>query len=49
MKDALEDERDHMESWEGGLDGVLGWQEWKSLVVAFERGLMWIPNVSYLC
>ncbi len=25
MKDALEDEKDDLETWEGGLDGVVGW------------------------
>jgi pre-mRNA-splicing factor SYF1 len=45
MQDALEDEKNHHEQWEGGLDGVIGWQEWHSLAAAFERALMWIPNV----
>lgn len=44
MKDALEEEREDLEQWEGGLDGVVGWEEWKSLVAAFERALMWIPK-----
>lgn len=45
MKDALEDEREDLEQWEGGLDGVVGWEEWKSLVATFERALMWLPKV----
>lgn len=45
MKDALEEERGELEQWEGGLDGVVGWEEWKSLVATFERALMWLPNV----
>lgn len=45
MKDALEEEREDLEKWEGGLDGVVGWEEWKSLVSTFERALMWLPKV----
>lgn len=45
MKDALEDEKEDLERWEGGLDGVVGYEEWKSLVSTFERALMWLPNV----
>jgi pre-mRNA-splicing factor SYF1 len=45
MKDALEEEKEDLEEWEGGLDGVVGWEEWKSLVAAFERALMWLPKV----
>lgn len=51
MKDALGDELEDLEQWEGGLDGVIGWEEWKSLVATFERALMWLPKVrlfSYL-
>jgi hypothetical protein len=46
MKDALEEKED-LEQWEGGLDGVVGLVEWKSLVATFERGLMWLPKVRY--
>jgi len=46
MQDALEDEGEHQERWEGGLEGVTGWKEWRSLAATFERALMWIPNVS---
>jgi pre-mRNA-splicing factor SYF1 len=45
MGEALEDEKQHMETWEGGLDGVVGWEEWRSLCATFERALMWLPNV----
>jgi pre-mRNA-splicing factor SYF1 len=45
MKDALEEEKEDLEEWQGGLDGVVGWEEWKSLVATFERALMWIPKV----
>ena len=45
MKDALEEEKEDLEQWEAGLDGVVGWDEWKSLVATFERALMWLPKV----
>lgn len=45
MKDALEEEKDDLDQWEGGLDGIVGWEEWKSLVATFERALMWLPKV----
>ena len=45
MKDALEDEKEDLEEWEGGLDGIVGWEEWKSLVATFERALMYLPTV----
>lgn len=48
MKDALEEERGDLEQWEGGLDGVVGWEEWKSLVAVFERALMWLPKVRLI-
>ncbi|KIK63667.1 hypothetical protein GYMLUDRAFT_40747 [Collybiopsis luxurians FD-317 M1] len=48
MKDALVDERDDLEQWEGGLNGIIGWEEWKSLVATFERALMWLPNLPRL-
>nr|GAT59586.1 predicted protein [Mycena chlorophos] len=48
MKDALEEEAEDLEQWEGGLDSVLGWQEWKSLVATFERALMWLPKLPRL-
>ncbi|KAJ7261364.1 protein prenylyltransferase [Mycena haematopus] len=48
MKDALEEEKEDLEQWEGGLDGVVGWEEWKSLVAIFERALMWLPQLPRL-
>ncbi|EJD05741.1 spliceosome complex protein [Fomitiporia mediterranea MF3/22] len=48
MKEALEDEKEDLEQWEGGLDGVVGYEEWKSLVATFERALMWLPNLPRL-
>ena len=45
MKDALEEEKEDLEQWEGGLDGVVGWEEWRSLIATFERALMWLPRV----
>ncbi|KAF5391748.1 hypothetical protein D9757_001751 [Collybiopsis confluens] len=48
MRDALVDEREDLEHWEGGLNGIVGWEEWKSLVATFERALMWLPNLPRL-
>ncbi|KAJ7168173.1 hypothetical protein C8R43DRAFT_1094750 [Mycena crocata] len=48
MKDALEEEKEDLEQWEGGLDGIVGWEEWKSLVATFERALMWLPKLPRL-
>ncbi|KAH7926288.1 protein prenylyltransferase [Leucogyrophana mollusca] len=48
MKDALEEEKEDQEEWEGGLDGVVGWEEWKSLVATYERALMWLPKLPRL-
>lgn len=45
MKDALEEEKEDLEEWEAGLDGIVGWEEWKSLVATFERALMWLPKL----
>ena len=45
MKEALEDETEELEEWDNGLDGILGWEEWKALVATFERALMWLPKV----
>ncbi|KAI9458039.1 spliceosome complex protein [Russula earlei] len=45
IKDALEEEQEDLEQWEGGLDGVVGWEEWKGLVATFERALMWLPKL----
>lgn len=48
MKETLEDELAHAETWEGGLDGVIGWEEWKVLVATFERALIWLPTVRLI-
>ncbi|KAG7086653.1 pre-mRNA-splicing factor syf1 [Marasmius oreades] len=48
MKDALVDEKEDLERWEGGLNGAIGWEEWKSLVAVFERALMWLPKLPRL-
>ncbi|GAA5898095.1 mRNA splicing protein SYF1 [Sporobolomyces salmoneus] len=40
-----EGERDYETAWEGALDGVIGWQEWKSLAAVHERALMWLPHM----
>ncbi|KAI6116899.1 hypothetical protein EDD16DRAFT_1590957 [Pisolithus croceorrhizus] len=48
MKDALEEEHDYSEEWDGGLDGVVGLEEWKSLVATYERALMWMPKLPRL-
>ncbi|KAF7984981.1 hypothetical protein HWV62_9944 [Athelia sp. TMB] len=48
MKDALEEARADAQQWEGGLDPVAGWEEWKSLVAVFERALMWLPKLPRL-
>ena len=45
MREALEDEKEDLEQWEGGIDGIIGWEEWKLLVATFERCLMWLPRV----
>ncbi|KIY66119.1 spliceosome complex protein [Cylindrobasidium torrendii FP15055 ss-10] len=48
MKDALEEEKEDIEQWEGALDGVVGWEEWKALVATFERALMYLPKLPRL-
>jgi len=48
MRDALEDEQEDLEEWDGGLDGVVGREEWKALVTTFERALMWLPKVCFI-
>lgn len=32
--------------WEGGLDGIVGYEEWRSLFATTERMISWLPNVS---
>ncbi|WFD00470.1 pre-mRNA-splicing factor syf1 [Malassezia yamatoensis] len=34
--------------YEGGLDGVLGYQEWRSLAAAYERALIYLPRMPRL-
>jgi pre-mRNA-splicing factor SYF1 len=47
MKEALEEEKEgYMEEWQGGLNGIVGLEEWKSLAATFERALMHLPNVT---
>ncbi|KAH8108139.1 protein prenylyltransferase [Cristinia sonorae] len=48
MREALEEEKEDLEQWEGGLDGVVGLEEWKALVATFERALMWLPRMPRL-
>jgi pre-mRNA-splicing factor SYF1 len=48
MKDAIDEEKEDLEVWEGGLDPIVGWEEWRALVATFERALMWLPNVRLL-
>ncbi|KAI6151001.1 hypothetical protein BKA82DRAFT_4122742, partial [Pisolithus tinctorius] len=48
MKDALEEEHDYSEEWDGGLDGVVGLEEWIALVATYERALMWLPKLPRL-
>ncbi|KAG8969000.1 pre-mRNA-splicing factor syf1 [Tulasnella sp. 419] len=45
MREALEDEEMEQPTYEGGLNGVVGWLEWKALVATFERAIMWLPNM----
>ncbi|KAI0336387.1 spliceosome complex protein [Cubamyces sp. BRFM 1775] len=48
MREALEDEQEDLEKWEGGLDGIVGWEEWRLLIATFERALMWLPRMPRL-
>ncbi|GAA5866972.1 hypothetical protein JCM3774_003740 [Rhodotorula dairenensis] len=43
-----EGERDYELEWEGALDGVLGFEEWKSLAAAYERAIAWLPQMPRL-
>jgi len=45
MKEAMEDEEFELETYDDGLDPVVGWLEWKALIATFERALMWMPTV----
>ncbi|GAA6057939.1 hypothetical protein JCM3770_004444 [Rhodotorula araucariae] len=47
--DDIEDgERDYEGEWDGALDGVLGFDEWRSLAAAYERALMFLPQMPRL-
>ncbi|GAA5954628.1 hypothetical protein JCM10213_002934, partial [Rhodosporidiobolus nylandii] len=43
-----EGERDYEGEWEGALDGVLGFEEWRALAAACERCVMWLPQMPRL-
>jgi pre-mRNA-splicing factor SYF1 len=45
MKEAMEDEAMEALQYDGGLDGLVGWTEWKALIATFERALMWLPTM----
>lgn len=49
LLDGTEKELENDESlqlvYDGGLDGIVGWKEWRSLAAVFERALMWLPKV----
>ncbi|KZO99493.1 spliceosome complex protein [Calocera viscosa TUFC12733] len=45
MRELMEDEAAGRERWEGWVDPVLGWEEWKSLVAVCERAVMWLPTM----
>ncbi len=40
-----QDDEDFGPAYRGGLDGIVGWQEWKSLAALYERALMWLPTM----
>ncbi len=42
------DDEDFGRTYSGGLDGTVGWQEWKSLAALYERALMWLPTMPRL-
>ncbi|GAA6009935.1 hypothetical protein JCM10207_002164 [Rhodosporidiobolus poonsookiae] len=47
--DEIEDgERDYEADWEGALDGVLGFEEWRALAACYERAVMWLPQMPRL-
>lgn len=47
IEEISEGERDIESSWQGGLDGVVGFEEWRSLAAVHERALMWLPAVCF--
>ena len=42
------DDEDYGSNYRGGLDGTVGWPEWKSLAALYERALMWLPTMPRL-
>ncbi|SNX85149.1 related to SYF1 - member of the NineTeen Complex involved in splicing [Melanopsichium pennsylvanicum] len=42
------DDEDFGLTYRGGLDGIVGWKEWKSLAALHERALMWLPTMPCL-
>ncbi|PWZ03649.1 TPR-like protein [Testicularia cyperi] len=40
-----QEDADFGAGYRGGLDGVVGWVEWKSLAATYERALMWLPTM----
>jgi pre-mRNA-splicing factor SYF1 len=45
-EDLEDSERDvDVGPWEGALDGAAGLEEWRALAAAYERAIMWLPNV----
>lgn len=44
-EELLDSERDVDTDWQGGLDGIIGAEEWRALAGAFERAIMWQPKV----
>ncbi|KAJ1033951.1 hypothetical protein NDA16_000159 [Ustilago loliicola] len=48
LVDSQEEDDDFGHNYRGGLDGVVGWQEWKSLAALYERALMWLPTMPRL-
>ncbi len=50
MKELIEEEELEFEYYEGGLNPVVGWPEWKALIAVFECVLTWLPMVDWdLC
>ncbi|KAN0061209.1 pre-mRNA-splicing factor syf1 [Thecaphora frezii] len=39
------DSDDYGSGFRGGLDGIAGWIEWRSLAACYERALMWLPRM----
>ncbi|SOV07008.1 Pre-mRNA-splicing factor SYF1 [Ustilago sp. UG-2017a] len=45
LVDSQEEDDDFGPAYRGGLDGVVGWQEWKTLAALYEKALMWLPTM----